>query len=112
MAGHDDGNRIARIAMAYCPGCAWPADAAGKFRIRNGMAVWDIAQLPPYNRLKCRAFGCQRQVELRELAIEIGLQLRNRTAKRLRHIITDPAIARDGTMLVIIGMQAGKRSAV
>src|SRR6059058_4744298 len=106
MAGHDDGNRIARIAVSYRAGRAWPADAAGEFRIRDGMAVGDVAKRSPDGGLKCRPFSCQRQVELPQPAIEIGLQLHNRSAERLRHIVTDPIVTSRRTVLVVVGMQA------
>ena len=56
----------------------------GELAVRAGLAVRDLPQLLPDAALERRAGQAQRQVELRQLAGEVGVELADRLARRAR----------------------------
>ena len=80
MAGDEKRNGVGPIGAADR---AWGgADGAGDISIAAGFARGDGAKRRPDTLLEVRAFGCEWQVEIHALAVEIFLQLIPRLAQQ------------------------------
>src|SRR5690606_24700608 len=75
MTGHHDAKRIFAIRHPYRPCRCGLLDRLSQLAVTPGGRIGNPPQLSPYPVLKVRAPGCQRQVELPALSIEVSVQL-------------------------------------
>ncbi len=75
MAGDDDADGVLAVGEPDRAGCAGRPDAVGELPVRDRLAVRDAPELAPDAALERRAVQVQRQVELGDLAREVGGQL-------------------------------------
>src|SRR3954469_20635816 len=79
MARYDDGDRVAAVGQADgTRGGVGPAQPLGDLAVRRGLAVADRDQLRPHRPLELAAGRVEWQVELLEVAVEVGAQLAHR----------------------------------
>src|SRR6185437_12294359 len=77
MAGHDDRQRVLAVGRTHGARCLRIAELARDRAVVRRLAVWDAQQFEPDALLKIRPLRREWQIESRQLAREIRLQLRS-----------------------------------
>src|SRR5579872_3746672 len=112
VAGNDDRNRVAAVRQPDGASGARQLDPARDLAVGDGLAEADGLQLSPDAPLERSAAGRQRQVEARERAGEVGIELASRLRERLPIRALDPIGADGRAAFVRVHVDAGYGGAV
>src|SRR5581483_8899871 len=80
---NDDGNGIRTVRQSHRARRIGISDAPGKFPVRNGFAIRNLAQTFPDFQLETGALRRESYVEILQCASKVGLQLANGFPERL-----------------------------
>ena len=110
MARNDDADGVVSVGQPHRPRGSGPADLACDLPIRRGLSIGDIEQGSPDSPLERGSLESEGDVELGELAIEVGLELVDGVGEC--HWTVAPAVLVGWRVRLVGHSQIGDRLAV